>query len=72
MQLVFPGPGHLIPRGMINHGGGKLISLDALKAKYTRFVADLLKTKCLHKFFSVFEGIQEPFILSLARKCVVY
>ena len=47
-------------------------SLDALKAKDTRFVGDLLKSKGLHKLFSVFEGIQEPFILSLACKSVVY
>ena len=47
-------------------------SLDALKAKDTRFVADLLKSKGLHKLFSVFEGIEEPFILSLAWKSVDY
>ena len=47
-------------------------SLDALKAKDTRFGAVLLKSKGLHKLLSVFEGIQEPFILSLARKSVVY
>ena len=31
-----------------------------------------LKSKGLHKLCSVFEGIQEPFILSLACKSVVY
>ena len=41
-------------------------SLDAFKAKDTRFVADWLKSKGLHKFYSVFEGIQEPFVLSSA------
>ena len=46
-------------------------SLHAFKAKDTRFVADWLKSKGLHKLFSVFEGIQEPFILSLACKSVV-
>ena len=46
-------------------------SLDAFKAKDTRFVADWLKSKGLHKLCSVFEGIQEPFILSLACKSVV-
>ena len=46
-------------------------SLHAFKAKDTRFVADWLKSKGLHKLFSVFEGIQEPFILSLASKSVV-
>ena len=33
-------------------------SLHALKAKDTRFVADWLKSKGLHKLCSVFEGIQ--------------
>ena len=46
-------------------------SLHAFKAKDTRFVADWLKSKGLRKLFSVFEGIQEPFILSLACKSVV-
>ena len=35
-------------------------SLRAFKAKDTRFVADWLKSKGLHKLCSVFEGIQEP------------
>ena len=47
-------------------------SLDAFKAKDTRFVADWLKSKGLHKLCSVFEGIQEPFVLSLTYKSVVY
>ena len=47
-------------------------SLHAFKAKDTRFMADWLKSKGLHKLCSVFEGIQEPFILSLACKSVVY
>ena len=46
-------------------------SLHAFKAKDTRFVADWLKSKGLHKLSSVFEGIQEPFILSLTCKSVV-
>ena len=46
-------------------------SLDAFKAKDTRLVADWLKSKGLHKLCSVFEGIQEPFVLSSARKSVV-
>ena len=37
-------------------------SLQAFKAKDTRFVADWLKRKGLHKLCSVFEGIQEPFM----------
>ena len=47
-------------------------SLDAFEAKDTRFVAEWLKSKGLHKLCSVFEGIQEPFVLSSARKSVVY
>ena len=47
-------------------------SLDAFKAKDTRFVADSLKSKGLHKLCSVFEGIKEPFVLSSAYKSVVY
>ena len=38
-------------------------NLHAFKAKDTRFVADWLKSKGLHKLCSVFKGIQEPFIL---------
>ena len=45
-------------------------SLDAFKGKYTRLVADWLKSKGLHKLCSVFEGNQEPFVLSLACKSV--
>ena len=47
-------------------------SLHAFKTKDTRFVAEWLKSKGLHKLFSVFEGIQEPFILSLACQGVVF
>ena len=46
-------------------------SLHAFKAKDNLFVADWLKSKGLHKLCSVFEGIQEPFTLSLACKSVV-
>ena len=46
--------------------------LDAFKGKDTRFVADYLKSKGLHELCSVFEGIQEPFVLSSACKSVVY
>ena len=45
--------------------------LDAFKAKDTRFVADWLKSKGLQNFYSVFEGIQEPFVLFSASKNVV-
>ena len=44
---------------------------DAFKAKDTQFVAGCLKSKGLHKLCSVFEGIQEPFILYLTCKSVV-
>ena len=47
-------------------------SLEAFKAKDTRFVADWLNSKGLHKLCSVFEDIQEPFVLSSACKSVVY
>ena len=47
-------------------------SLDAFKAKDTRFMADRLKSLGLHKLCSALEGFQDPFILSLASKSVVY
>ena len=47
-------------------------SLAAFKAKDTLFVADWLNSKGSHKICSVFEGIQEPFLLSLACKSVAY
>ena len=47
-------------------------SVDGVKEKDARFVADWLKTKGLHKLYSVLEGIQEPFILSLACKSVIH
>ena len=47
-------------------------SLDAFKAKDTRFIADWLKSEGLHKLSSVFEGIQELFVLSSACKSFVY
>ena len=46
-------------------------SLHAFKAKDTRFVAEWLKSKGLHKLCSVFEGIQEPFILSFGMCCLL-
>ena len=47
-------------------------SLNAFKANDTRFVADWLKSKGLHKLYSVFEGIQEPFVLSSAcKRCLL-
>ena len=45
---------------------------DTFTAKDTRFVADWLQSKGLHKLFSVFEGIQEPFVLSSVCRSVVY
>ena len=47
-------------------------SLDAFKAKDTRFVADWLKSKGFYKLCSVFEGIKDAFELSSACKSVVY
>ena len=47
-------------------------SLDAFKVKDTQFMEDWLKSKGLHKLCSIFEGIQEPFVLSLTCKSVVY
>ena len=52
----------LIPRGVIIMAD---TSLDDFKAKDFRFVAEWLRSKGLDKLCSVFEGIQEPFILSL-------
>ena len=83
MNLVFPGTGHLIitHRGwgiwslaLISHYElcwfqiMAETNLDAFIANDTWFVVDLLKRKGLHKLCSVFEGIQEPFILPLACK----
>ena len=45
-------------------------SLDAVKD--TRFMADWLNSKGWHKLSSVFEGIQELFVLSPACESVVY
>ena len=45
---------------------------DSTWVENTRFVADWLKSKGLHKLCSVFEGIQEPSVLFLACKSVVY
>ena len=53
---------------MISHAEDKP---SCIQSEDTRFVADWLKSKGLHELFSVFEGIQEPFILSLACKSVV-
>ena len=55
----------LIPRGVINHGKDKPSYIQSER------YPDWLKSKGLHKLCFVFEGIQEPFILSLACKSVV-
>ena len=47
-------------------------SPNAFKAKDTLFLTDWLKSEGLHKLCFVFEGIQVPFIFSLAGKSVVY
>ena len=55
----------LIPRGVINHDE------DSQSERYP-IRGGLAEKQRLHKLCSVFEGIQEPFILSLACKSVVY
>ena len=45
--------------------------LDAFKAKDTRFVADWLKSKGLHKLCSVFEGILKNHFYYLRRTRVL-
>ena len=46
-------------------------SLDAFKAKDTRFVADWLKSKGLHKLCPVFEGILKNHFYYLRRARVL-
>ena len=61
----------LIPRGVINHGEDKPSCIQS--ERYTiRGGLRLAEKQRLAQACSVFEGIQEPFILSLACKSVVY
>ena len=59
----------LIPRGVINHGEDKP---SCIQSERYPIRGGLTEKQGLHKLCSVFEGIQEPFILSLACKSVVY
>ena len=55
----------LIPRGVISHAEDKPSCIQSERYPIRGGLAEK------HKLFSVFEGIQEPFILSLACKSVV-
>ena len=57
----------LIPRGVISHAEDKPSCIQ--NERYP--IRGGLAEKQRHKLCSVFEGIQEPFILSLACKSVV-
>ena len=59
----------LIPRGVINHDGDKP---SRIQSKRYPIRGGLAEKQRLAQACSVFEGIQEPFILSLAYKSVVY
>ena len=54
----------LIPRGLIKHQMAEAAetNFDEFKRNDCVFVANWLKTKGLHKHFSVFEGVQNRFI----------
>ena len=58
----------LIPRGVINHREDKT---SCIQSERYPIQGRLAEKKGLHKLCSVFEGIQEPFILSLTCKSVV-
>ena len=57
-----------IPRG-VNHGGDKPWCIQSERYPIRGGLAEKQR---LHKLCSVFEGIQEPFVLSSACKSVVY
>ena len=59
----------LIPRGVINHGRDKP---SCIQSERYPIRGGLAEKQRLAQAFSVFEGIQEPFMLSLACKSVVY
>ena len=59
----------LISRGVINHGEDKP---SCIQSERYPIRGGLAEKKGLAQAFSVFEGIQEPYILSLACKSVVY
>ena len=59
----------LIPCGVINHGEDKP---SCIQSERYPIRGGLTEKQRLAQACSVFEGIQEPFILSLACKSVVY
>ena len=59
----------LIPRGVINHGEDKP---SCIQSERYPIRGGLAKKQRLAQACSVFEGIQEPFILYFACKSVVY
>ena len=59
----------LIPCGVINHGEDKS---SCIQSERYPIRGRLAEKQRLAQACSVFEGIQEPFILSLACKSVVY
>ena len=59
----------LIPRGVISHAEDKPSCIQSERYPIRGGLAE--KQRLAQAFFSVFEGIQEPFILSLACKSVV-
>ena len=59
----------LIPRGVINHAEDKP---SCIQSERYSIRGGLAEKQRLAQACSVFEGIQEPFILSLACKSVVY
>ena len=59
----------LIPLGVINHGENKP---SCIQSERYPIRGGLVEKQRLAKACSVFEGVQEPFILSLACKNVVF
>ena len=58
----------LIPRGVISHAEDKH---SCIQSERYPIRGGLAEKQGLHKLFSIFEGIQEPFILYLTCKSVV-
>ena len=68
-SLDFMLPVALIPRGVINHGEEEP---SCIQSERYPIRGGLAEKQRLAQACSVFEGIQEPFKLSLACKSVVY
>ena len=68
-SLVFMLRVALIPRGVTNHDEDKP---SCIQSERYPIRGGLAEKQRLAKICSVFEGIQEPFMLSLACKSVVY